>query len=460
MKTNLNLKNQQIPVTILKTNLALNTKVVSLSLAELKDFYATKIAENPLIEEKERFEENDLEKANKNEIFKDEDKKNQFLKDIEIETSNSYYLKSPHSKTPHDLMEVTLKNRFSLYDDLHQQLAFVYNEDSLEYEIGSYLIDCIDENGFISQEEFSLSKVKFGSKAEVVWDKLKTFTPPGIAAKNLQECLLIQLSSGKENRIEKRMIKSFFPLFLKKDFAALAKKMNLSIEKIKKAFEKITFLEFYPKRNYSNETLYIQPDVRVVEEDGKLILIVNDEEIPKIFYNRQYLSLMKNKKSLQSQEFTNFLNEKKFEAQSLLFALKYRNLTLIKMMSYLLFKQKVFFLQGKKYLIPDTLTNASKELEIEISTLSRLVNKKYVDTKWGIFPLKYFFSSSLLKGKKQEISSEKIKITIKEMIENSMVKLSDQKITDILKNKGLNISRRTVAKYRNEMKILSSYDRK
>ncbi len=468
MKTNLNLKNQQLPLFLLKTKLDLNTKILTLPLNELKEFYTLKAEENPFLEELDSAIEKDLGRAlgvKKNEIFKDEESQEKYLKDIHIENASSYYQTNITSfKDPQSVMEATLKDENSFLDELHKQLAFFYQEDSLEYKIGIYLIDLMDERGFITQDKFKLVETKMGDKAGEVWEKIKTFTPLGIGASDLRECLLLQIKKDQEYEIENSILENHFELFLKRDFKALAKKMGLPSVAIEKAFEKISFLEFYPKRSEHNETAYIYPDARIIERDKKLFLIVNDQEIPRFFYNKNYLSDIKKNKTNNSStksnlQFKEFIKEKRQEAENLLFALKYRNLNLIKIMSYILSVQKYFFYKGRKNLLPDTLTNAAKILNIDISTLSRVVNQKYVDTKWGILSLKYFFSSKEIKGNGGAVSSEKIKTVMEEIIANSDVKLSDQKLMEILNKKGFSISRRTVNKYRNKMKILPSFKR-
>ncbi len=471
MKAGLTLKGAQLPVPILKASLALNSYIMALPHEELKEYLNKVYSENPLLEEKEKKVSFDIKK---NEIFKEAEKKEKYLNNIAIEKSSSYH--QTKFKSPHDVMTETLKEKKSFNDFFEEQVNFNFSGDVEKKNIAYFFLSLMDESGFISREKVELAQHKFGKLASDVLKVIKTFSPTGIGAEDIKECLSIQLKmqvnqlQDDENdfSLEEKIIEEHYQLFLKKDEKAIAKILKLPLTAVEQAIKKISFLEFNPKRNYFNEITFIYPEIKVREVKRKFVLIINDEEIPEIIYNDKYykeiINQGNNGKNVKNKEFINFINEKKIEAKNIVFALRSRTTNLIKLISYLLNLQKDFFLLGKRYLKPDTITNAAEQLDLDMSSVSRLVKQKYIDTKWGILPLKFFFSSRniLLEGEKnatRNISSQEIKIAIMDMIKSSKIPLSDQKITDSLNRKGMPVSRRTVNKYRNKMNLLSSYKR-
>jgi RNA polymerase sigma-54 factor len=219
-----------------------------------------------------------------------------------------------------------------------------------------------------------------------------------------------------------------------------------------------------PGTQYSpDETRYVVPDLIVRNNDGEYVLVLNDEEIPVLGINSFFTRIHDGNGVKMKNEVKRYVNEKIKDAKWFIRSIRQRNETLLKIAGAVVEFQRDFFIKGPKYLIPLTLRDIADEVGVHETTVSRIANSKYIQTEWGIFELKYFFSNSIsgAGSKGSRFSKEGVKAMIKEIIEENTTdkKLSDQKITEELKKRGVTIARRTVNKYRGELDILSSYDR-
>jgi RNA polymerase sigma-54 factor len=247
----------------------------------------------------------------------------------------------------------------------------------------------------------------------------------------------------------------------RKKYKQLASKFKTSIDYVLAAVKIIEGLEPRPGRNYSSEeTVHIAPDVYVVESEGNFIITLNDEGIPKLRLSNYYRKLLANKKSLSPEE-KQFLEEKLRSAVWLLRSLDQRNKTIYRVTESILKFQEDFFRKGFKYLKPLNLRDVAEDLGMHESTISRVTSNKYIQCPQGLLNFRYFFSNAVATDN-GSMSSSTVKDMIKQIVsqEDPMTPLNDQKIVDILKSKGINVARRTAAKYREELKILSHLKRK
>ncbi len=249
------------------------------------------------------------------------------------------------------------------------------------------------------------------------------------------------------------IVENYLDELSKKNYKKIALNLNTDEDTILKALNLIQTLEPYPAREYDASSIkYIIPELFILKENNQWIVKTDETFIPHLKINKKYIKLLNIEKSKDS---INFLKEKKKEAESLINASNERKKTLLKIGEALLKFQFNFFEYGKEFMKPLTLKDMSLEVNLSESTISRIANGKYLNTVWGTFSIKYFFSAAVGNG----LGSRGVKEIIKRIIENSPAKLSDEKIRLILKSEGIEISRRTVAKYRKSMNIFSSRSR-
>jgi len=345
----------------------------------------------------------------------------------------------------------------SLTDYLLGQLRLT-DLNETERLIGEYIIWNINSSGYLSMDVESIAEALDVDveQVEKVLEVIQHFDPPGIAARNLQECLLIQLLE-KENRDELALeiVRDHFDDLVNRRFEKLAKKLNVPVERIGEALDEIRKLNPKPGEGYvSLENHYIIPDLTVTKEDGEFKITLNDWHIPNLRINHQYRKLLMDK-SKSSREAREYIRKRLESARWLINSIHQRRATILRVMEAIVRRQRDFFEHGPEHLKPMVLKDIADDIGMDISTVSRVTSGKYVQTDWGIFELKYFFSEGLRSDDGEEVSNKTIKQRIRQIIENEDKKkpLSDQEIADLLKKEGLNVARRTVAKYREQMSI-------
>jgi RNA polymerase sigma-54 factor len=292
---------------------------------------------------------------------------------------------------------------------------------------------------------------------------LQSLEPPGIGARNLRECLLIQIRrSNPVGELARRIIEEDFDLLERLKIAALAKKYEVTPEQIQAAIKEIGVLEPHPGRLLAATTSStVIPDLIVEEVEGELVLMLNDRTVPSLRISRAYANLLR-KGSRATADEKQFVRAKLNSATWLIRAIEQRKSTMLKVMHAIMEAQPDFFKIGPTHLRPLILQDVADKIGMHISTVSRVTNGKYVQTQHGIFELKYFFTASVTQSDGSEVSSVATKDEIKKLIEGEDPRqpLSDQKIVEILKSSGLEVARRTVAKYRDQLEILPARLRK
>ncbi|NOZ63429.1 MAG: RNA polymerase factor sigma-54 [Caldiserica bacterium] len=343
----------------------------------------------------------------------------------------------------------------SLQDTLLRQLR-MSDLSPHEQEIGEILIANIDENGYLKFPLEDIAEVlKIApSEVEKVLKVIQSFDPPGVGARNLEECLLLQLErKGNANPLLSRVIREYLGDIAGKKFSFLAKKLGISEEEVRKIAGEIAALEPRPGREYSSlRPLYITPDVSVKKTARGYSVLVNQDEVPPIRISPLYRKILEERKKKKKEY--QFLREKLRDAVWLLKNLNGRYDLIKKVAEFIVEKQKMFFDKGPKHLKPLTLKEVADVLGVHPSTVSRVTSRKYMETPRGVFPMKYFFSG--MAPGNEDMSSTSLKEEVKKIIENEDPEnpLSDEKIARILKSKGFPIARRTVSKYREELSIL------
>jgi RNA polymerase sigma-54 factor len=287
--------------------------------------------------------------------------------------------------------------------------------------------------------------------------------PAGVGARNLRECLLLQMHrTDRISPLARRIVEEEFDLLEKLKVAAIGKKFDVPPDQVQTAMREIGQLQPHPGRLISATVSNpITPDLIVEEVEGELVLMLNDRTVPSLKVSRAYSEMLK-KGSRASTEEKKFVREKLNSATWLIRAIEQRKSTMLKVMQAIIESQPEFFKQGPTHLRPLILQDVADKIGMHISTVSRVTNGKYVQTSHGIFELKYFFTAGVTQADGREVSSVTTKDEIKKLIESEDTKrpLSDQKIVEILKSKGLDVARRTVAKYRDQLEILPARLRK
>ncbi|CAM3920280.1 RNA polymerase factor sigma-54 [Mesobacillus thioparans] len=353
----------------------------------------------------------------------------------------------------------------TLEEYLHAQLNSLKASPE-EKLILPVLIENIDENGYLKMDRDDLAK-RFGVDEEFIdsaYFKLQSLDPAGIAASNLQECLLLQLTRQKRtpaNQLAITIIRDHFLLFAEKKWKALAKMLNIELKDIQKVHDEIQKLNPKPGSSFQRgKPAYIIPDVVVKREGEELSVSVYDALIPKVSFNDGYYQQLSQHKD---QEVNKFLQEKQGDYQWIRRSLEQRKETLMKVSLKIIEKQPGFFLKGPSHLYPMTMREVADELEIHESTVSRTVREKYMQTPGGTYELKSFFTSGIATTENDQASSQTVKAAIGNYIkeEDKRKPISDQAIVEMLEDReGMVVSRRTVAKYRDQLGIPSSSKRK
>ena len=361
----------------------------------------------------------------------------------------------------------------SLSERLTKQIRLKIKDDDTK-KIAEHIIGNLDESGYLRRELFNIvddlafSQNIFTSEEnlEKILIEVQDLDPAGVGARNLNECLLIQLRKKKKTisiKTAEAILENCFDEFTKKHYAKISKKLDIDNIAIKEAIAEIVKLNPKPGNSLIDTQISIQqitPDFTLVENDGNITVELNHRNAPKLKVSSDYLEMIKgfqeSDKKERAKDAILFIKQKVDSAKWFIEAIKQRQNTLLKTMEAIISFQKEFFLSGdEKKLKPMILKDIAAIVEMDISTISRVANSKHVSTPYGIFSLKYFFSESLLTESGEEVSTREVKTILNEAIdkEDKTKPLTDEKLAELLKKKGYLIARRTVAKYREQLHI-------
>src|SRR5260221_5464072 len=460
-------------------------KLLQVPTAELENRIEEELELNPVLEEGEEDEpETQEEEAPEEEIAESETAETETpeaSEDIDIkdylrdDDYTSY--KTYNDDDDEEDREMPIATSSSLHETLMTQLGFLGLPEK-QNTIGKQLIGSIEGDGYIRRElesivndlAFSQSIETNLEEVESVVKKIQSFDPSGIAARNLQECLLLQLERMDDGQdvdviVGKRIINECYEEFTKKHYAKILKKLDLDDEDyIKDAIELIVRLNPKPGGETSSgmvKTQYVIPDFILTNNNGKLDLALNSRNAPELRVSRSYNEMFhaydkSDKKDKKLKEAVSFVKQKLDAARWFIDAIKQRQQTLLKTMRAIVEFQYDYFLDGDETkLKPMILKDIAGMINMDISTVSRVASSKTVQADFGTFPLKYFFSEGISTDSGEEASSREVKQIIKDFIsqEDKSKPYSDDKLEDLLNEKGYNIARRTVAKYREQLNI-------
>lgn len=374
-----------------------------------------------------------------------------------------------------------LSNGIDLHDYLLDQLHTL-KLSQREMQVGEYIIGNIDTSGFLRRENenmiddiaMSLGFVIEEQELERVLAKVQDLEPSGVAAHNLQESLLIQIRHmiDEQNVVDKTLsfaeeiINDMFTHLVKKQYDAIMKRLHITREEMNDTLTLIKRLTPNPGANFGTGaesiTQTITPDFIVENNDGEIVVSLNNGNVPELRVSREYNEMVEDytantkNQNREMREALQFAKQKVDAARWFIDSIKQRNNTLLQTMKAIVSFQKEYFLNGDdRFLRPMKLKDIADIVEFDVSTISRVSNSKYVDTEWGIIPLKHFFSESMTTTSGEEISNKEIKALLRELVdaEDKSNPIADDMLTDLLNKRGYNIARRTVAKYRKQLNI-------
>lgn len=450
-------------------------KLLQLSKLELQEVLNQELLENPLLEElteeASKTEESETPEAKAEEEAKPpETKEKDSFEEIDYDAYFQDYIEygyNPRMSEEHDEfpIENTLTRPPNLADHLTWQLAMSDASPRIK-EVANFLIGNIDEDGYLraTMEEIEKAGPFKAEEAEQAVGLVQSFDPIGVGARDLRECLLLQLGALElDNPLVETILRDHWDMFMARQFVQLAKVVGIELKELEAIVEIIKRLDPKPGRKYSSErAIYVEPDVYVHKVGDEYVIMLNEDGMPKLRINSSYRQMLNQMDSRQDGETVNYIKEKIRSAVWLIKSLDQRQRTIYKVAESIVKHQREFLEKGIDYLRPLVLRDVADDIQMHESTVSRVVSNKYMHTPRGLFLMKYFFHSGIDSEYGEDISSLTVKRKIQTFIqsEDPRKPLSDSKIMKILNDEGINIARRTVAKYRDELNIPSSTDRK
>ena len=454
-------------------------KLLQVPTAELDARIEEELEINPAleegkVEENESSGEEDFEEGFGDEYGQESNEVN--VDDYLDDDYGGYKMQGDGNYNPDDEdREIPFSSPTSLHEQLITQLNFL-KLDECQRIIGEQLVGSIENDGYIRREltaiindlAFSQNIETDSDELEEILRKIQTFDPAGIAARSLQECLIIQLER-KEHPDDPTVqdalaiIQDCFEEFTKKHYSKIQKRLNLDEEEIKEAVQLITRLNPKPGGVADGLVLtqYVIPDFILTINGGKFEILLNSKNAPELRISRSYSELFdtydkSDKKDKKLKETVSFVKQKLDSAKWFIDAIKQRQNTLLRTMEAILQYQTPFFVDGDEAALrPMILKDIAEKIDMDISTVSRVANSKSIQTEFGVFPLKYFFSEGIATDSGEDVSNREVKSVLQSMVdaEDKKRPLSDDKLVKMLNKKGYNIARRTVAKYREQLQI-------
>ena len=365
-------------------------------------------------------------------------------------------------------MENIVSGKESLEEHLMKQLGEISTDEATR-RAAEMLITSLDKNGFLPSSPLSILPEELWAEKDAALDLIHSMDPPGIGAADWRESLILQAEEkglkDDELRIFSDLIRYELDDLRTGKTAVIAKRLRTDEEEIEVLYEFLKTLTPFPGRKYSSDwEQYVIPDLSIKNEDGVLRMRINRDALPSVELDEEYMSMLSDLKGSddkESRDATKFLKEKAASAESLINQLEARTTALEKLGALLMDRQREFFLNGPLYLKGLTMQEAADEIGVHEATVSRIASSKYIDTDWGIYPIRNLFSTAVETADGQNMSKNAVKELIRRIIEGNDTgkPLSDQKISDMLKEQGIIAARRTVNKYRKELNIDSSFDR-
>jgi RNA polymerase sigma-54 factor len=454
-------------------------KLLQLTRIELVDLIQQEMNENPLLEEADASEEagsssqeadfpadpvEETQREMTPEIKGEGEGQDDFDWESYIDNLDSPPYRSSVDGEDRPSFENFLCRKTYLADHLMWQLR-LSDLNEKQKDIGRFVIGNLDENGYLSMsvEEVGAYTGYDPGEVEEVLRRIQMFDPVGVGARDLRECLLAQLAAiGEPDVVAREIVMNHMARLKNRNYSQIAKKLGVSMNRVMEAIHLISELEPKPGREYSGEEVQnIIPDVFVYKVEGEYVVVLNEDEMPRLRINSTYRNILHSGCRAPEGD-RKYIQDRLRSAVWLLKSIHQRQRTIYRVTKSIVRLQREFFDKGVNYLRPMVLRDVAEDIQMHESTISRATNNKYVHTAQGIFELKYFFNNSISSFRGEDFASESVKNLIKDIIakENPRKPYSDEKIVHMLRGMNIDIARRTVAKYRESLRILSSNERK
>jgi RNA polymerase sigma-54 factor len=460
-------------------------KLLQMSKLELEEVLTQEMVENPILEE-EQEETPEAEAAERPEAEAEApkeatspaetageapaEKERDSFDEIDFDSYFEEYLDTSYNPRQYEESEqVPLENILSKPPGLQEYLTWQISMSDAAPEIrdiATYLIGNIDDDGYlrVTRDEIRAAGYENEADVEKALTLVRSFDPPGICAFDLPDCLRLQIRAlGIENPLIDKVITEHWTEFLNRQFPQLCKALGIAMTDMQAVVEVIKNLEPKPGRKYSNErTIYVEPDVGVRKIGDEYVIQLNEDGLPKLRISSSYRKMLRGGNGAIGEEAATYLKDKMRSAVWLIKSLDQRQRTIYKVADSIVRHQRGFLDHGIEHLRPLVLRDVANDIGMHESTVSRVVSNKYIHTPRGLFPMKYFFHSGIDSTTGNDVSSVSIKNKISRLIadEDARRPHSDARIMQRLRAEGIQIARRTVAKYREELRIPSSSQRK
>jgi RNA polymerase sigma-54 factor len=457
-------------------------KLLEIPTIQLEQRIKKELEENPVLEEGEQERNSDeqegLEEEISNSNEKDQDRDEFSLEDyLEDEDIPSYRLSTWNYSKDDRREEIPFSGGMSFHEHLEAQLGL--RDLTEEQEIlARYILGNVDEDGYLRRKltaiaddlAFSMNITTTEDELHEILKVIQDFDPTGVGARDLQECLLLQIDTRDQRipeiALARKILKYYFDEFTKKHYEKIVTRLNITEEQLRESLAEILKLNPKPGSSFSdpqNKNIqHIIPDFILDNSDGELQLSLNARNVPDLRISQTYSEMLqsysasKNSATREQKDAITFVKQKLDSAKWFIDAIRQRQNTLMLTMNAIINYQHEYFVEGDdKLLKPMILKDIAEITGLDISTISRVANSKYIQTHFGIFPLKYFFSEGLQTDSGEEVSTREIKKILEECIggEDKRKPLTDERLAEILQEKGYQIARRTVAKYREQLNI-------
>lgn len=464
MRLGFGLSQEQTQKLVITPELRLAIKILQFSAVELAEYVDEQLVENPVLEVEESGSDTETAPVPDDKDLPDAGEVNFDWEQYFQDAGETRAERVKDRETENWGFDNLVPQISTLHDHLMFQLGLLKLNKEKKV-VAEFLIGNIDDNGYLnsSVEETAVQCDAVKDTVEEVLELIQSFDPPGVGARDLRECLLIQCAQrGIKNELITKIISDHLDEIAEGKIMKVAKNLGVSLSGMQEAVDFLRFFEPKPGRRFApnDETRYITPDILVEKVGNEYVVLVNDITVPRLSINPYYREILKGNQ--QDREGRKYLESKMNSAVWLVKSIEQRRLTLYKVARCIVNFQLDFLEKGIKFLKPLTMKQVAEQLGIHESTVSRATAGKYIQTPRGIFELKFFFSSGVSNIQGDSTSTEAIKKIIKELIDNEDPKkpLSDQKIAAKLQELKIEVSRRTIAKYRDEMNILSTTKRK
>jgi len=434
-------------------------KLIELPQLELQQRIEKELEENPILEESEEETKEDVQNVS--------------LSDYNVDDTPSYRLYVNNQSKDIKPQYNTFSVKESFHQNLESQLGYLYL-DERRHSIAQFIIGMIDDDGYLRRDiealtddiSFRLGIETTEDEVEEILFMIQDFEPSGVGARDLRECLLLQIDTKSKTpsvELASKILEDYFEEFTKKHYSKITGRLGIDESQLKEAIDEIIHLNPRPggqiDDSYSEQAQQIVPDFQIELIDGEPVMSMPRFSVPELKINKKYADVLMdaaNSSVREKKEAASFVKQKLDSAKWFIEAIRQRHNTLENTMKAILEFQHDFFIEGDETkLKPMVLKNIAEKTGLDISTISRVVNCKYVQTHFGILPLKYFFSEGLVANDGEEVSTREIKTILASSIgeENKSKPLTDEELVSVLDKKGYKVARRTVAKYRDQLGI-------